>query len=360
MLTEPRRLLTLVDILAGTGRSSSVLEAIPAQALVGANSVLAAAVQSANTTAVNAALVDVDAIVVRPNRMTGRTDAVIAALPILAGLALAALVRSLPTLVDVDAVLSGGIHRVTGQADHYGRASIRSQSVDALLHGPEAGIRRSLALVDVHAFAAGAGLEAARTVRPSLPGRGQRRRGRRRRRERRDSHRRRRHRRRARRRSRYTRDAIAAVRAQGVSALVPGPAVVGAQDTLVVVLADLRRGVEGVSGTAGQEARARVTADRVVASLRRQAVVLLQLTFVDIDAGLREIIAPETGLASAHITAYGIDAVLVAAASILELPALVDVDAAAIPHEPGAAYTLLVHRRRHRRRGRFPGHRDRR
>lgn len=73
---------------------------------------------------------------------------------------------------------------------------------------------------------------------------------------------------------------------------------------------------------------------------------------------MREIITPETGLAGARIAAYGVDALLVAAASILELPALVDVDAAAIPHEPGTAHTLLVHRCRHRRRGRFSGYRD--
>lgn len=83
----------------------------------------------------------------------------------------------------------------------------------------------------------------------------------------------------------------------------------------------------------------------------------LQLTFVDIDASLREIITPETGLAGAHIAAYGVDALLVAAACILELPAFVDIDAAAIPHEPGAAHTLLVHRYRHRRRRRFSGYR---
>lgn len=82
----------------------------------------------------------------------------------------------------------------------------------------------------------------------------------------------------------------------------------------------------------------------------------LQLTFVDIDAGLCEIIAPETDPAGAHVAAYGIDALLVAAASILELPAFVNVDAAAIPYESGAAHTLLVHRCRHRRRGRFSGH----
>lgn len=73
---------------------------------------------------------------------------------------------------------------------------------------------------------------------------------------------------------------------------------------------------------------------------------------------MREIIAPETGFAGARIAAYGIDALLVAAAGILELPAFVDVDAAAISHEPGAANTLLIHRHRHRRRRWFSGYRD--
>lgn len=50
----------------------------------------------------------------------------------------------------------------------------------------------------------------------------------------------------------------------------------GTKDTFVVVLADLRRGIQSVTGTTGQETRACVAADRVVASLRWQAVVLLQ------------------------------------------------------------------------------------
>lgn len=86
----------------------------------------------------------------------------------------------------------------------------------------------------------------------------------------------------------------------------------------------------------------------------------LQLTLVDIDASLREIIAPETGLAGAHVAAHSVDALLVAAASVLELPALVDVDAAAVSHEPGAVHALLIRRCRHRRRGRFPGDGNRR
>lgn len=105
--------------LAGTGGSSNVFEALRAQALVGTNGVLAAAVQSADTTTVNATLVDVNAVVVGPGCVTGRTDAVIPALPILAGLILVALVRSLPTFIYVDTVLSGrGVQSITGSADH--------------------------------------------------------------------------------------------------------------------------------------------------------------------------------------------------------------------------------------------------
>lgn len=48
-----------------------------------------------------------------------------------------------------------------------------------------------------------------------------------------------------------------------------------AQNTLIIILANLRRGVEGITGATGQETRACVATDRVVASLRRQAVVLL-------------------------------------------------------------------------------------
>lgn len=281
--------------MADPGGSSSIFEALRAEALVGANGVLAAAVQSADVIAINATLVDVNAIVVRPGRVTGRTDAVISALPILAGLTLAALVRPLLTLVYVDTILSGrGIQSVTRSADHSGRASvnvfshitrviipiyqqfvpIRSQSVDAHFHSPGAGIRRFLTLVYVHAFAAGAGLEAARTIRPRT-GWSQRGRRRRHRRGRRDPHCCR-HWRSVRLWSRYARDAIAAVRTQRVSALVAGPAVVATQNTLVVILADLRRGVKSVTGTAGQETDARIAADRVVASLRRQAIVFLQ------------------------------------------------------------------------------------
>lgn len=128
-----------------------------------------------------------------------------------------------------------------------------------------------MALIYVHAFAARTELKAERAVRPRTS-RSQRRR--RRRSNRRDS--RRRHRRRARLRSRYTRNAIAAVRTQGVSTLIPGPAVVGAQNTLVIVFADLRRGIKSITGTARQKSRACVASDRVVTSLRRQTVVLLQ------------------------------------------------------------------------------------
>lgn len=112
--------------LTDTGGSSNVFEALRAQALVGANGVLTATVQSADVTTIDATLVDVNAVVVRPGRVTGRTDAMIAALPILAGLTLVALVRALSTLVYVDAVLPGrGVQSVTRSADYPGRASVK-------------------------------------------------------------------------------------------------------------------------------------------------------------------------------------------------------------------------------------------
>lgn len=86
--------------------------------------------------------------------------------------------------------------------------------------------------------------------------------------------------------------------------------------------------------------------------------IYLQLTLVDVDAGLREIVAPKTGLAGARVAAHGVDALLVAAARVLELPALVDVDAAAIPHVSCAVDALLTAARRRQRRGRrLPGDR---
>lgn len=161
MLTESRRSLTFVDVLekklrlrfeirtfqdilsiqiarrphlADTGGSPNVFETLPAQALVGADAVLAAAVQSADVTTVDAAFVDVNAVVVRSGRVTGRADAVVSTLPVLAGLALAAFVRSLSTLVYVDAVLPGhGVQSVTGPADHPGRASVKFLRIQSLL-----------------------------------------------------------------------------------------------------------------------------------------------------------------------------------------------------------------------------------
>lgn len=107
-----------------TGVSSRIFESLVAQALVRAGGVLAAAGRSAKTVTVNATLVDVDAIVVGPDRVSDRTDAVVTALSVLAGLVLAALVDSLTALVHVDAVLPGhGIQSVSRSAEHPGRAS---------------------------------------------------------------------------------------------------------------------------------------------------------------------------------------------------------------------------------------------
>lgn len=81
----------------------------------------------------------------------------------------------------------------------------------------------------------------------------------------------------------------------------------------------------------------------------------MQLTLVDIDTSLREIITPETSPAGAHVATHGVDAFLVATTSIFEFSALVDINAAAVSHKFGAIHTFLVRRRRHRCRGRFPG-----
>lgn len=83
-------------------------------------------------------------------------------------------------------------------------------------------------------------------------------------------------------------------------------------------------------------------ADSDVVCSPSSLVIYLQLTLVDVDASLREIVAPETGFAGARVTAHSVDALLVAAARVLELPALVHVDAAAIPHESRAVDALLI------------------
>lgn len=101
-----------------------VLEALFAQTLVRADGVLAMAVRTADAVTVDAALVDVDAIVVvGSNRVAGRANAVVPASPVLAGLTLAAFVRSLLTLVHVDAVFTRRVQGVARSADHSGRAS---------------------------------------------------------------------------------------------------------------------------------------------------------------------------------------------------------------------------------------------
>jgi len=68
----------------------------------------------------------------------------------------------------------------------------------------------------------------------------------------------------------------------------------------------------------------------------------LQLALVDVDAGLRKVVASEASLADAHVAAHRVHALLVAAASVLDLLALVDVDAAAIPYVSSAVRALLV------------------
>jgi len=149
---------------------------------------------------------------------------------------------------------------------------VGSQRVDA--HESAARIRRSLALVHVHALAARTGFEAARAVRSGSS------RSQRHRLGRRDHHGPRRGcRRRARLRGRHAGHAVATVRAEGVPALISSSAVMSAEDALVIVLADLSRRVQGITGAARQEPCAGVATDRVVAPLRRQAIVLLCFVF---------------------------------------------------------------------------------
>lgn len=120
--------------MASTGTvSPNILEALFAQTLVRADRVLTVAVRAANTVAVDAALVDIDAIVVGSVRVTGWTNAVIPASSVLAGLALAALVRSLLTFVYVDAILTRRVQGVTRSADHSGRASARFVNIEFIL-----------------------------------------------------------------------------------------------------------------------------------------------------------------------------------------------------------------------------------
>jgi len=141
---------------------------------------------------------------------------------------------------------------------------VGSQRVDA--HESAARTRCSLALVHVHALAARTGFEAARAVRP---GSSRSRRHRLGRRDHRDP----------RRGCRHARHAVAAVRAESVPALISSSAIMSAEDALVIVLADLRRRVQSITGAARQEPCAGVATDRVVAPLRREAIVLLFFFF---------------------------------------------------------------------------------
>jgi len=110
--------------LTGTHVPSYVLESLVAHASVRAGGVLAAAVRAADAVTVNAALVDVDAVIAGPGRVAGRADAMISTLPVLAGLTLATLVDALAALVHVDAVLPRHeVQGVAGPADYPGRCA---------------------------------------------------------------------------------------------------------------------------------------------------------------------------------------------------------------------------------------------
>lgn len=126
LLTESWDSLAFVDILASAA-TADILETLIAQAFVRAHGVLAAATLSADNVTVNAALVYVDAVVVGTVYVSRRTETLVAALPILAGLPFGAFVGALATLVHVNAILSGyRIQSVTRTADHFRHASIRS------------------------------------------------------------------------------------------------------------------------------------------------------------------------------------------------------------------------------------------
>jgi len=115
---------TAATHLTGAHIPSNVLESLVAHASVRTGGVLATAVRATDAVTVNAALVDVDAVIAGPDRVAGRADAMISALPVLAGLTLAALVAALAALVHVDAVLPRhGVQGVAGPADYPGRCA---------------------------------------------------------------------------------------------------------------------------------------------------------------------------------------------------------------------------------------------
>lgn len=89
--------------------------------------------------------------------------------------------------------------------------------------------------------------------------------------------------------------------------------------------------------------------------------IVLELALVYVDARLGQLVPPEAELALADEASRRVDALLVARACLRILLALVDVDAATVPHVLGAGLAMLAGTGRlgDRRRTRFRLHRNR-
>lgn len=120
--------------------------------------------------------------------------------------------------------------------------------------------------------------------------------------------------------------------------------IVCTEKTFVVVLADLRGGIQGVSRATWQETSTSVTSYGIVAPLRWQTTILLYLTFVNIHASLSQILASEANFTVAGVTSHRIDTLLVAATSILYFSTLVNINTATISDKLGARNAFLVGR----------------
>ena len=143
------------------------------------------------------------------------------------------------------------------------------------------------------------------------------------------------------------RKSVAPKAANGIPALVAGPAIVSIGRALVVVVALFRGTVEGVTGPTGQQPDTGVAADGVVTALRRQAGVGFQKTLIYVDAGVALVVPLKARFAAAIVSAVDVDALLVALAHVLFLRALVDVVAATasrvVSVGKGLSETLVFH-----------------
>lgn len=135
MLTQSRISLTFVDVLANSAEIVNMLEAIPANATIRADRVLALTVRPAYIT-VKTAFVNVNALIVRTNHVSRWTLADIAADSVLTDLFRRTLVTTGGALVNVHAMCAvNGVQGVPTAAYHSGCAPIGSKSVDTLLVG---------------------------------------------------------------------------------------------------------------------------------------------------------------------------------------------------------------------------------